>query len=779
MSERTAFINHYTKELALGLVALNGKIPAMGDGWHKRPITNPNDFPDGKDIGLNHEYSRTATLDIDHPAAKLALEIVGIGLESLLEEAPYKIVGNPDNYPKPVFRIPEGQKLKVKQLKWPDPSGKVNANGTPHLISIFELRGGEGASQDVLPPSIHPDTGTVYTWLNGAVPPKPEAIPLLPEKLLMLWGNWDSLSDKLKNACPWAEKKQTQADSDFDVEIVQRKFNEKYKPAEILERNGYKLKGKKWLCPNSSSGIPGIIVLGEGEKIISFHGSDPLGDGYPHDAYDCAVILEYGGDKSKGWHELQKELGITFNHSTNGHGPAEPAEESKDTQTPEKPRMTDLGNARRLVAHYGHNLRYVRAWGKWYAWDGTRWGEDETGVIDRIAKEIPRLIYQEAMEADEDMRPKLMKWGATSESAGKIAAMIELARTEKGISIPHRGLDNQPMLLNCPNGTIDLTTGMLTSPRREHNLTKRIEVNYDPAARCPLWLAFLSRVMGGSQEMIDFLRRAVGYTLTGDVGEQCLFFMHGMGKNGKTVFSETLRNLFGEYGQKAPTDMLMVRYGNAPTNDMARLPGARFVIAAEVEEGGRLAEGKVKDLTGNDAITARFLHQEFFEFDPTHKLWMYGNHKPEIRGTDDGIWRRIHLIPFMVTITKEERDPQLIKKLKAELPGILAWAVQGCLEWQLTGLQVPELVEKATNSYRAESDTIAEFIRDKCVVDGRAKIKAGELHLEYMKWCELNNERYLKRPKFGRTLRERGFKSDDSSNYTEWLGIGLKAEFVE
>lgn len=321
MTDRTASLDHYTNTLRWGLAYLDGKNPdVMGPGWHKRPITKPGDFPEGYNIGLNHEYSRTATLDIDHPAAKLAFEIVGISLESLLEEAPYKIVGNPDNYPKPVFRIPEGTKLKVKQLKWPDPSGKVNGNGTPHLITIFELRGGDGASQDVLPPSVHPDTGTAYTWLNDNIPQSSDDIPFLPQKLLMLWENWDTLNEKLKKSCPWAEKKQPQAGSDFHVAIVQKKFNEKYMPVEVLERNGYKPKGKKWLCPNSSSGIPGIIVLGEGEKIVSFHGSDPLGDGYPHDAYDCAVILEYGGDRKKAWHELKKELGITFDHSTNGNG---------------------------------------------------------------------------------------------------------------------------------------------------------------------------------------------------------------------------------------------------------------------------------------------------------------------------------------------------------------------------------------------------------------------------------------------------------------------------
>jgi putative DNA primase/helicase len=304
-------------------------------------------------------------------------------------------------------------------------------------------------------------------------------------------------------------------------------------------------------------------------------------------------------------------------------------------------------------------------------------------------------------------------------------------------------------------------------------------VAYHPEAECPTWDAFLWRIMGGRQNIIDFLRRAVGYSLTGMVTEQCLFFLHGTGANGKSTFIEALATMFGDYFQKAPTEMIMTKYGQGVPNDVARLPGTRFVVAAEIEEGRQLAESLIKDLTGGDTVTARFLHREFFEFKSTHKLWMYGNHKPIVKGTDDGIWRRMRLIPFNVTIPEEERDANLPEALKTELDGILAWAVRGCLEWQHDGLGVPDEVKNATKKYRAEMDSLAEFIVDCCVEGPGYLAGAADLHKRYSAWCASINETPMTATMFGRALRERGFEKEHTRNGAIYKGIGLIGQVTE
>ncbi len=437
---------------------------------------------------------------------------------------------------------------------------------------------------------------------------------------------------------------------------------------------------------------------------------------------------------------------------------------------------TDLGNARRLVARHGQNIHYVPAWGVWLVWNGSFWERDETGVVARLARDTIAAMYAEAATlTDVDARRALAKWALASESRSRIENMIALAKDELGISIRHIELDAQAWRLNCWNGTIDLRTGTLHPHQRADLITKRIDIDYDPSATCPTLHRFLHRVMDGDAQRITFLQRAAGYTLTGDTSEQCLFYLYGTGKNGKSTWSELLMHLLGAYALKTPTETLMVKqYGGSVPNDIARLPGARMVLSAEIEEGKRLAESLVKDLTGGDTIVARFLRQEFFEFRPTHKLWMYGNHKPIIRGTDEGIWRRIHLIPFDVWIAPEERDPQLMEKLIAELPGILRWAVQGCLDWQRDGLVVPEAVRVATAGYRSEMDVVGAFIDECCVVGPNYKVSAAALYDAYKDWCDENGEHPLKKKRLGMQLTERGFEGKKGAgNQSIRCGLAL------
>jgi putative DNA primase/helicase len=452
--------------------------------------------------------------------------------------------------------------------------------------------------------------------------------------------------------------------------------------------------------------------------------------------------------------------------SVNGHGGALP---------PRAYNLTDLGNAERFVRDHGENVRYCYPWGKWLIWAGSRWQRDEAGRVHRLAKETVRAIYREASDAeDEDRRKALAKHGARSEGADKIKAMLELAKSE--VPAAPDELDADALLLNVLNGTIDLRSGKLREHRREDLITRLAPVEYVPDAPAPTWEAFLERVLPG-EELRGFVQRAAGYSATGETSEQCMFIDHGSGANGKSTFQEALASALGDYALRAPTEMLMAKRAGGVPNDVARLKGARFVAASETEEGRRLAESLVKDLTGQDTISARFMRAEWFDFRPTHKLWLSTNHKPEIRGTDPAIWRRIRLVPWGVAIPPAEQDRKLAEKLRGELSGVLAWIVRGCLEWRREGLRAPAEVRKATAGYRSEMDVLGDFLVDRCHRGERLEVGKDELYKAYQAWSEDAGERTETKRKFGMLLKERGIEDGRNSERTRriWKGIGLSA----
>lgn len=419
--------------------------------------------------------------------------------------------------------------------------------------------------------------------------------------------------------------------------------------------------------------------------------------------------------------------------------------------------LTDTGNAERLVQRHGEDLHFVAPWGKWLVWDGRRWKIDDTLEVHRRAKDTVRNIYLEAADAEDRSRKReIVKWATSSESAAKIGAMLERARAEPGIAILPRDLDPDPWQLTVENGALDLRTAELRPHERALLSTKLVPAAYAPEAACPRWLAFLDRVMDGNQELISFLQRAVGYSLTGSTAEQCLFFLYGAGANGKSTFLEIIRVLLNDYATQADFTTFLEKKGDGPRNDVARLFGARVVTSSEVGEGKRLNESLVKSLTGSDTIAARYLYAEAFEFKPTFKLWLAANHRPIIRGTDPAIWRRFRLIPFTVQIPEAERDPQLLAALTAELPGILAWAIAGCLLWLENGLGVPEEVQEATAAYQRESDTLGAFLEDCCQLDEYASVPAKELYDAYARWADEGGEFKHSQTAFGRRLEERG-----------------------
>lgn len=421
--------------------------------------------------------------------------------------------------------------------------------------------------------------------------------------------------------------------------------------------------------------------------------------------------------------------------------------------------LTDLGNAERLAAQFGDDIRYCRALNRWLVWDGKRWVPDETGNIHRIAKKVVRSIYDEAREEEDDRRRRDIGTHATkSESAPRIKSMISLAKDEEGISVPKEDFDSNLWLLNCLNGTIDLRSGELLPHRRGDLITRLVPVEYDPNAKCPVWDDFLHKIMDGNQNVISFLQRAIGYSLTGDTSEQCLFFLWGTGANGKSTFLQAIKMMLNDYALQTPTETLLVKRQGAIPNDVARLAGARFITATEAEANQKLAEGLIKQMTGIDTICARFLNKEYFDFNPTHKIFLATNHKPVIQGTDHAIWRRIRLVNFNVTIPEAEMDKHLLPKLEEELPGILAWAVRGCLEWKKNGLGEPEEVKAATNSYREEMDVLSQFMKDCCRIDAIGKTTSKDLWDTYVRWCEDNNEEQITRNLFSRKLKDKGLE---------------------
>jgi len=359
--------------------------------------------------------------------------------------------------------------------------------------------------------------------------------------------------------------------------------------------------------------------------------------------------------------------------------------------------------------------------------------------------------------------------------------MLALARSEASIPILPEAMDTDPWLLNCSNGTVDLRNGTIRQHRQSDYITKLVPHDYVPGAEadCPLFEQFLLRIFDGNAAMIGFLQRLFGYSLVGQVIEHILPIFWGKGANGKSVLIEITLFVFGpDYSCKAVSDLLLAKSGNAHPIERADLHGKRFIACVETDENRRLAEGLVKELSGGDTIKARRMREDFWSFKPSHTAVLVTNHKPEVRGTDTGLWRRLRLIPFTVTIPPEEQDKRLTEKLQAEAPGILRWLVTGCLAWQRDGLGEPDEVKTATAEYRSDSDIIAAYIEDHCFVDPSVRARSSTLYADYAKWCNERGEDPKSERVFGQALTERDFKRF-TSNGTWYRGIALRSNDAE
>jgi putative DNA primase/helicase len=428
-----------------------------------------------------------------------------------------------------------------------------------------------------------------------------------------------------------------------------------------------------------------------------------------------------------------------------------------------------------MLSLHGDDFRYVAAWDKFICWRGTRWEVDQEKYILHLAQRTARSIYREAgAERDTAKRRALVEHARATEATPRIKAMLAQVVALPGVAIKPSALDADPWLLNCANGTVNLRTGELQEHLRDDLITKSTGIRYDATAKCPLWQRFLDRVQP-DPAVQTFLGRLAGYALTADVGEHVLPIHWGKGRNGKGVYTNARLHAIGDYATAIPTELLMVKRGDAHPTERTVLFGCRFAAASESEEGRHMNVALVKQLTGGDAISARRMREDFWSFEPTHKIELSTNHRPVIRETSDAIWERVMLIPWGVQVPKGERDKSLGTKLKAEASGILAWAVRHCLAWQKDGLAVPDCVRAATANYRESEDMFAMFLDETCVLDTKAVSGATDLQKAYAEWAEGRNEKELSHKALSAKLEERGFLKgkDTRTNCVTWQGLGL------
>jgi len=440
---------------------------------------------------------------------------------------------------------------------------------------------------------------------------------------------------------------------------------------------------------------------------------------------------------------------------------------------------SDKGNAELLAQYFGYDILFVPEAGKaggYYVWTGTHWEYDKgNAAMYRRAKEITGILLVHASkQATADQREEWASYAISCGNAGKLKNMIELVRTH--VRTVHKSeFNNQRMLLNLREGTVDLKTGTIRPHDRNDLLTKCQSIPWNPAAECKRWLQFLNEVFEGNQEVIDFIQRAVGYTLTGLTVEEVLFIGWGTGRNGKGKFTDTLIALLGDYARPAKFDMFVAKKGDeGKANAEAELFGAHFVPASEGEQSKRLAEAKIKNMVSGDPVEGEKKYQDSFTYYPEYKIWLFTNYKPRIVGTDEGIWDKVIFIPFKRYFEPNERDKNLLAKLKQELLGILQWAIRGCLAWQEQGLNVPECLKQATAEYRHEQNVLGHFVEDELVENDKLKAPCGQMYEHYKSWAEKNGEYQMTATEFKERMEQRYGEAGRSAEGKFWKGVGIK-----
>jgi len=442
--------------------------------------------------------------------------------------------------------------------------------------------------------------------------------------------------------------------------------------------------------------------------------------------------------------------------------------------------FSDVGNAERLIAMYGNTIRFSHMQDAFLIWSGRHWQADSTGGVMRLAKSTLKSLKAEGEAIDDSkdeslaaLKKQILSFAVRSENDSRIRAMVNLCKSHSEIIIGNT--DSDPFLLNVKNGTLNLKTGKLQSHVKSDYITKLVDIDYDIEARCDNWRSFLDKIFMSDKELVDFVQKSVGYSLTCSQEEQCFYILYGGGANGKSTFLNTIKAITGDYADTLKGSSLMARhFEDGARGDLAKLSGKRFVVASELNEGQTFDESLIKAFTGDDAIPVRFLYGEEFDLIPGFKIWVGTNEKPKIRGTNQGIWRRVRMIPFLHTFSEGEKDKNFFEKhLAAELPGILNWAMEGCLKWQKDGMVIPQKVKRAGDEYKGEMDLVQRFLDESCITGDVYTLKVGDLYQHFCNWCSKSGDRPVSNVKFGKNLKEKGFEQYKANNCRYWKGIGV------
>lgn len=435
----------------------------------------------------------------------------------------------------------------------------------------------------------------------------------------------------------------------------------------------------------------------------------------------------------------------------------------------------DTGNADRFIDRFGEIVKFSYIDNKFIVYNNSLWEKDDRGTVRTLVDLTVEDMKNEKIEMSEDLDQEEIEkaWQKhlkSSRSNSRKKAIVD--ELKHRVSVMPDEFDTDDMLLNADNGYLDLASGELHPHDINKMFSRKTSFEYTDRMDLPTWEKFLDDIFNGDKELIKYIQKAVGYSFTGSTKEQVMFILFGSGRNGKSVFVETISEVLGTYSKNIRADSLMVKQQSGVNNDIAALDGARFVTSSEPNEGFRFDEGLIKQLTGGDKITARFLYGEDFDFNPKFKLWVSSNHKPIIRGTDDGIWRRMILIPFAVQIPEDKMDKDLKYKLLREAPAILDWALEGVLLWQKEGLEIPETIKQASQNYRQEMDVLESFIADVCTVIPGGKAPAGDLFVKYKDWARENEEYLMSKQKFGQKMKEKfEYLRDSKGRYYSGLKI--------
>lgn len=569
-------------------------------------------------------------------------------------------------------------------------------------------------------------------------------------------------------------------------------FNASHSVSDLLARYGYRQLGgsANWKSPLQTSRT--YATRDYGEFWISLSGSDAVADigietktgARFGDAFDLYVHFEHGGNFTAAVRAYAQEAGLNHQiHQEPGTPKKVSAATSDGLPRPNTPDNIDLSHDALAIdlgeKGWNQDAKYVATWGKWLFWTGTRWEIDDRRIVmtrtrDFLRERAEDLTDWAELEAEKghDLRDWAKKEARTLKHKNTVANVESLARSNPASIARLDAFDGDLMLLGTPGGIVDLRTGTMRQARREDMVTKLTAcAPAAPGTRPEKWLNILHEIFDHDADLVAFMQRVAGYALTGLTTEHKLLFLYGTGRNGKSVFLNTLTHIWGDYARRAAAETFLNSNGDKHATGIAGLQGARLVAASELPKGKTWDESVIKDLTGGDRMTARYMRQDFFDFDPQLTLMIAGNNQPSFRGVDEAIRARVVLVPFLVTIPPDRRDKHLADKLKAEGPAILRWAIEGAVEWQRRGLEVPAKVAVASEEYMDDEDTLGQFLADETVNDPAAFIITSDLHTRFIHWCDRQGLQHWTQNTLRKELKSRGFLDMRRNHGRGFLGL--------